>query len=124
MPTQDYRYLWGDLLERFGPDSASRLMVEALYIAATQDKQQAMLDYLQTQFEAESFTLSDLQKHFQIPQPESHPLNIHQHSLDDYDQLITHDSFQSSHRADPAAVAQIPPPPSHAQAVVSARAAG
>lgn len=120
LPNEDYRRLWGDLLERFGPDTACRLIVEALYIAATQDKQQAVLDYLQAHFKAESLTLSGLQKHFQIPQPEIRTLDIRQHSLNDYDRLITHDPFQSPHRTDPAAIAQIPPPASHAQAVVGA----
>ena len=121
MPTADYLSLWRELLERFGPDRACRLMVEALYIAAHQDKQQAVLEYLQAQLEADSLTLSGLQKQFQLPQAEIDCPNVRQHSLSDYDRFITHEPFQSPHPADSTTVAQVPPPTPHAQTLVPTR---
>ena len=117
LPTEDYRRLWGQFLERFDSDSACRLMVEALYIAAKQDKQQAVLEYLDSQFNAQNLTLSGLQQQFQLTQPSPQQVEVHQHCLSDYDQLICHDSLRPPHPEDLAAVAQIPPPPPHAQSV-------
>ncbi len=107
LPSEDYRRLWGQFLEQFGSDTACRLMVASLYIAAKQDKQQAVLEYLESQFAAQSLTLSGLQQQFGQTQSSPHPLEVHQHSLFDYDQLICHDSIQSPHPADPTAIAQI-----------------
>lgn len=118
LPTEDYRRLWKDFFDHFGADVAARLMVEALYISAQQDKQGAVLDYLSHQFESQSLTLTGLQQHFQPARPTHHQLVVQQHSLDDYDRLIRHDSLQSAHPANSAAVAQIPPPLPHAQAMV------
>jgi hypothetical protein len=47
LPDDHYRDLWGQLKAHFELDSAALLMVEALYIAATQDKQTAVAAYLQ-----------------------------------------------------------------------------
>lgn len=123
LPTEDYRRLWPQLLENYGSDVACRLMVEALYIAANQDKQQAVVDYIEAQFEAETLTLSGLQQQFQPAQLTRHQLDVKQHSLDDYDRLIRHDPIQSSNSTDPTAVTQIPPPFPHAQAVALSREA-
>ncbi len=124
LPTEEYRRLWSEFLEHFGSDTASRLMVEALYIAAKQDKQQAVLDYLISQFEAKSLTLSGLQQQFQDTQATPQELDVQQHSLVDYDQLISYDPIPSPHSADSAAIAQIPPSAPHAQAVVVSGTAG
>ncbi len=124
LPTEEYRRLWGEFLDRFGSDTASRLMVEALYIAAKQDKQQAVLDYLISQFEAKSLTLTGLQQQFQDTQATPQDLEVQQHSLVDYDQLISYDPIPSPHSANSAAIAQIPPSAPHAQAVVVPGTAG
>ncbi|MEL7476353.1 MAG: hypothetical protein AAGJ55_09000 [Cyanobacteria bacterium J06555_12] len=123
LPTEDYRRLWPKLLELFGSDVACRLIVEALYIAANQDKQQAVANYLEVQFEAGTLTLSGLQQQFQPAQLTRHQLDVKQHSLDDYDRLIRHDPIQSSDSADPTAITQIPPPLPHAQALALSREA-
>jgi len=51
LPNDDYRQLWIQLLEQMDAYNACRLMVEALYIAAQQDKEQAVT-YLQAQLQA------------------------------------------------------------------------
>ncbi len=62
LPNDDYRALWQQLKTQIEPDTAARLMVEALYIAATQDKEVAVAIYLQTQIEQKTLTLVVLQK--------------------------------------------------------------
>lgn len=46
LPNDNYRQLWEEMLARLDAYNACRLMVEALYIAAKLDKEQAILTYL------------------------------------------------------------------------------
>ena len=46
LPNDNYRQLWQQMLTYFDDYNACRLMVEALYIAAKQDKEQAVATYL------------------------------------------------------------------------------
>lgn len=57
LPNEHYRALWTQLKGQFDLDSAAVLMVEALYIAATQDKEARVADYLEAQLAAQSLTL-------------------------------------------------------------------
>ncbi|NEQ48500.1 MAG: hypothetical protein F6K00_35210 [Leptolyngbya sp. SIOISBB] len=52
LPNAPYRQLWQQLQADFDIDSAAVLMVEALYIAATQDKESAVAEYLVAQLAA------------------------------------------------------------------------
>jgi hypothetical protein len=64
-------------------------MVEALYIAATQENEAAVEAYLKDQLECASLTLANLQRHFKLLSDTNAPtLDIPQHSLDSYDQLL------------------------------------
>jgi hypothetical protein len=70
-------------------EAAGRLMVEALYLAATQDKEAAVADYLDLQLQRHQLSLIALQKHFHLlPEADWPPLNGHQHELSPYDQLL------------------------------------
>ncbi|NEQ46675.1 MAG: transposase family protein [Leptolyngbya sp. SIOISBB] len=60
LPNAPYRQLWQQLQADFDIDSAAVLMVEALYIAATQDKESAVAEYLVAQLAAGTLTLSTL----------------------------------------------------------------
>lgn len=90
LPDEQWQQLWQQLKARFELDSAAVLIVEALYIAASQDKQGAVAHYLHTQLEANTLTLAALRQHFgllnssRIP-----PLQIQQHALSSYDQLLS-----------------------------------
>jgi hypothetical protein len=91
LPNQDWRDLWNQLNQGYDPDSAARLMVEALYIAATQDKEVAVADYLQQELKAGTLNLTRLQQHFQT-QTEATPVpefSTQQHALSSYDQLLS-----------------------------------
>ncbi|PSB25698.1 Mu transposase domain-containing protein [Chlorogloea sp. CCALA 695] len=82
LPNDNYRQLWEEMLTRLDAYNACRLMVEALYIAAKLDKEQAILTYLQTQLQADTLSLTALQQHFQIVNsPQIPVMQIQQHSL-------------------------------------------
>lgn len=95
LPTEQYKALWQQLQDRFERDSAAVVMVEALYIAAVQNKEAAVADYLDKQLAADSLTLSGLRRHFQLLREQELPaVDVQQHRLDDYDQLL-HASTQT-----------------------------
>ena len=89
LPNESWRSIWHQLAAQFDPDSCARLIVEALYIAATQDNESAVEAYLQQQLEQESLTLANLQRHFQLLCDAAvPPIDVQQHSLYPYDQLL------------------------------------
>ena len=89
LPNDHYRELWEQLKRDFTLDRAAVLMVEALYLAATQDKESAVAHYLEDHLTASTLSLSALRCHFHLP-PNTDPptLCVQQHSLNDYDQLL------------------------------------
>jgi hypothetical protein len=90
LPTEQWRTLWQQLREQFEPDPAARLIVEALYIAASQDKESAVATYLEAQLQANGLTLEGLQQQFGTVRAASiFHATVEQHSLSDYDQLLS-----------------------------------
>lgn len=127
LPDDHYRDLWGQLKAHFELDSAALLMVEALYIAATQDKQTAVAAYLQAQLHSQSLTLSGLRQHFQLLSPSAIPeLSVNQHELSSYDQLLCGCCSQHSHQPlpEPESPPQAPAPVPHAQPLGKPRTEG
>ena len=89
LPTPAFRERWLELTAQFDLDTAAVLMVEALYIAATQNQEAAVADYLERELKAQTLTLKRLQQQFRQDTPESFPqLTVTQHDLSSYDQLI------------------------------------
>ena len=89
LPNQQYRTLWQQLKGTFELDSAAVLMVEALYIAATQNKETAVVEYLQAQLQSNRLSLTRLQQHFQLLSDSVLPdVRVQQHDLSAYDQLL------------------------------------
>ena len=89
LPTPAFRERWLELTVQFDLDTAAVLMVEALYIAATQNQEAAVADYLERELKAQTLTLKRLQQQFRQDAPESFPqLTVTQHDLSSYDQLI------------------------------------
>ena len=89
LPTPAFRERWLELTVQFDLDTAAVLMVEALYIAATQNQEAAIADYLERELKAQTLTLKGLQQQFRQNCPESFPqLTVTQHDLSSYDQLI------------------------------------
>lgn len=89
LPTDQWRTLWQQMGTQFDPDTAARVMVEALYIAATQDKETAVVEYLQAHLHQQTLTLTGLQRDFQLLKAATLPVpNVQQHELSPYDQLL------------------------------------
>jgi hypothetical protein len=90
LPDEDWRDLWQQLNQGSDPDTAARLIVEALYIAATQDSEAAVAAYLNQELAAKTLSLSRLQQHFQS-RPESPVPDIatEQQTLASYDQFLS-----------------------------------
>ena len=108
LPDEQWRSLWQQIAERWEPDSAARLMVEALYLAASHDKERAIADYLHAQLEAGSLTLRGLQQQFGNLSKDTLPASrVQQHPLASYDQLLSNpaNSTDSADSTDPS-----PPP--------------
>ena len=90
LPNDHYRRLWQQIKERFELDSAAVLIVEALYIAATQDKALAVANYLDEQIKDGRLTLVGLRQHFQLLTGTQVPtVSVKQHDLSSYDQLLS-----------------------------------
>ena len=89
LPDSDWRDLWQQMKSGTDPDTAARWMVEALYIAATQNQEVAVASYLKAELAAGTFTLRRLQHQFNLmktlPVPE---VASGQHELSSYDQLL------------------------------------
>jgi hypothetical protein len=124
LPNQPYRQLWQQLQASFDIDSAAVLMVEALYIAATQNKESAVAEYLAAQLATGTLTLAALQKHFQLLKQTTLPtVQVQQHDLKDYDQLLQPDATtQSLPKSQPPP--QTPTPLSHAPALGNSGTSG
>jgi hypothetical protein len=124
LPNQPYRQLWQQLQASFDIDSAAVLMVEALYIAATQNKESAVAEYLAAQLATGTLTLAALQKHFQLLKQTTLPtVQVQQHDLKDYDQLLQPDATtQSLPESQPPP--QTPTPLSHAPALGNSGTSG
>ncbi len=128
LPNDQWRDLWQKLGERFEPDSAAKLMVEALYIAATQDKEAAVETYVLNQLHAGTLTLVALQRHFQLlaDAPAFPPLNVQQHPLPPYDELLKTPAPTSNSESlrQPQSAPQAAPSISHAQSLAIHRTTG
>jgi hypothetical protein len=115
LPTPEFRERWEELTTQFDLDTAAVLIVEALYIAATQDQEAAVADYLEQELKAQSLTLKRLKDRFQRDIPASFPeLTIEQHDLASYDQLLTstaNDCTDSSNNNSESLSAPPSPPP-------------
>jgi hypothetical protein len=64
LPTPGFRERWLELIAQFDLDTAAVLMVEALYIAATQNQEVAVTDYLERELKAQTLSLQRLQQQF------------------------------------------------------------
>jgi hypothetical protein len=89
LPDEQWQGLWQPMKAQFELDQAAVLMVESLYIAATQNLQSQVADYLQTQLAERTLTLASLQQHFGLFPPMQVPvLAPPQQDLSSYDQLL------------------------------------
>ena len=117
LPDDNYRQLWQQMRAQLDSYTAARLMTEALYIAAKQDKEHAVATYLEAQLQAKTLTLIGLQQQFRLtPQPPMPMLQTQQHSLKDYDQLLCPPAPNHGNRV-PQSATQVAATAPHPQAV-------
>jgi hypothetical protein len=88
LPDQQWRSLWSQLRAKFEADTAARLVVEALYLAAVHNLQNAVADYLEQQLQLGLLTLSGLQQQFSVSAISPPSLVTEQHPLSVYDQFL------------------------------------
>ena len=88
LPNAQFRDLWEHLKTQFDLDHAAVVIVEALYIAATQNKEQAVAAYLEQQLKAQTLSLRRLQQQFLASSEDLPALDVQQHPLATYDQLL------------------------------------
>lgn len=121
LPNDQWRDRWQQLQAHCELDNAAVLIVESLYIAATQDKEATVSHYLQRQLDANTLTLASLRQHFGLLHSAGvPPLHIQQHELSSYDQLLSSTRVtESLPKPEPApqAVATLP----HAEPLGSPR---
>lgn len=90
LPNDQWHTIWETLKTDFDFDKAARLITEALYLAATQDQEAQVAEYLQQQLEQSTLTLARLQNAFELNlTPEQVPtITSVQHDLSSYDELL------------------------------------
>lgn len=105
LPNDEWRVLWQQLKETFEPDQAARLIVEGLYLAATHDKEAAVVAFMQAQSQQGALTLSSLQQQFSLlpNSPMLSSLQSVQHCLSSYDQLLSSSAVESLPEPEPCA---------------------
>ena len=119
LPTNHFRELWVKLKAQFDLDTAAVLIVEALYISATQNLEEPIAEYLEQELIAQTLSLKRLKQQFVRDCSQSFPpLTIAQHALASYDQLfesssISHDNPESLPESQSASEATPPVPYSH-----------
>jgi hypothetical protein len=97
LPNDEWRDLWQQLRSTFDPDTAARLIVEALYLAATHDKEAAVAAFMAAQLQRGILTLHALQQQFSTRShsPMLSSVQSVQHCLSTYDQLLSSGSVES-----------------------------
>jgi hypothetical protein len=118
LPNELYRALWDQMTHDFELDKAALLMVEALYLAATQDKETAVSDYLEDHLTGGTLSLNGLRQHFNGVDETAAPSNYHQHPLNDYDLLLNH-TQRHQPLSSPESASQEPPLVPHAESMGS-----
>lgn len=122
LPNEQWQQLWQQMKHGLEPDLAARLMVEALYIAATQDKEEIVATYVQTELATNTLTLRRLQRYFDLI-PDATALTLietTQHDLATYDQLLP----STQPLPEPQRPPQTPPPHSDEIPLAADRTAG
>jgi hypothetical protein len=123
LPNPQWQQLWQQMKQILEPDTAARIMVEALYVAATQDKEAEVATYVEAQLAAQTLSLRQLQQAFELI-PKAQPMTqieTTQHALITYDQLLPGTAQQSV--PEPQRPPQTPPPQSDESPVAEHRAA-
>ena len=92
LPGPRWQKLWRKLLAALHPDEAAKVMVDALHVAAKQGDLVGVERYLRRQLRSGELNLDDLRSHYGLRPPRGlaalPQLNIPEHTLSSYDELL------------------------------------
>jgi hypothetical protein len=89
LPNEQWRSLWQQMVQQHDLQSAGKLMVNALYLAAKLDREHSIAVWLAHELDERTLTLRGLRQQFEPPVTLTvHTNHFIQHSLLDYDQLL------------------------------------
>jgi hypothetical protein len=128
LPGEPWRQLWRQLLTALPPDEAAKVMVDALHVAARTDDLPGVERYLHRQLRRDELSLSSLRDHYGLRPPRGlaamPQLDIPEHTLRSYDELLGGTSEQTSTGNSPALSAQAAETGAVPQPVAGSRTAG
>ncbi len=128
LPGESWRQLWRALLAALPPDEAAKVMVDALHVAARTDDLAAVERYLRRQLRRGELTLSSLRDHYGLRPPRGltamPQLDIPEHTLRSYDELLGGTPQPASAGNSPAIPAQATETGAVPQPVAGGRTAG
>lgn len=94
LPGEAWRMLWRQLLVALPPDEAAKVMVDALHVAARTDDLSGVERYLRRQLRSGELSLTALREHYGLRPPRGlalaplPQLQIPEHQLSSYDELL------------------------------------
>jgi len=128
LPGESWRQLWRALLAALPPDEAAKVMVDALHVAARTDDLAAVERYLRRQLRQGDISLSSLRDHYGLRPPRGlaamPQLDIPEHTLRSYDELLGGTPQPASAGNSPAIAAQATETGAVPQPVAGSRTAG
>ncbi len=93
LPGEPWRQLWRQLLAALAPDEAAKVMVDALHVAGRENDLDGVERYLRRQLRRAELTLTALRDHYGLRPPRGlaamPQLDIPEHTLSSYDELLS-----------------------------------
>ncbi len=128
LPGETWRQLWRQLLAALHPDEAAKVMVDALHVAAKTSDLAGVERYLRRQLRSGELSLMALRDHYGLRPPRGLTalphLDIPEHTLSSYDELLDRATEPASTGHSPAGSAQAVETGAVPQPVAGGRAAG
>ena len=128
LPNERWRQLWRQLLATLPPDEAAKVMVDALHVAARTDDLSGVERYLSRQLRCGDLSLTALREHYSLRPPRGlmalPQLQIPEHHLSSYDELLGRTSQPAGTGECPAIAAETAAAGPVPQPVAGGRTAG
>jgi hypothetical protein len=128
LPGESWRQLWRALLAALPPDEAAKVMVDALHVAAKTDDLAGVERYLRRALRNGTLSIQSLRDHYGLRPPRGlaamPQLQIPEHTLSSYDELLGGTPQPASTGHSPAGLAQAVETGPVPQPVAGGRAAG
>ena len=128
LPGENWRQLWRQLLAALPPDEAAKVMVDALHVAAKENDLSGVERYLRRQLRSGELTIGALRDHYGLRPPRGlmamPQLDIPEHTLSSYDELLGRAPQPASAGDSPAIPAQTAQAGAVPQPMAGGRTAG